>query len=106
MIVHVTAQRETAIIERCFISANNRYLQNILHGTETRICTSLQKTILHLYKTICTCIQLMAVCTTANMKQKGKYSWNDCCLLSGSLQIAPHILRVEISFYSLGVVKI
>lgn len=33
-----------------------------------------------------------------HMKPKEEYSWNDCCLLSGSVQIAPHILKTEITF--------
>lgn len=41
-----------------------------------------------------------------HMKQKGEYSGNDCCLLSGSLHVASHILKTEMTLYSLGVIKI
>lgn len=53
------------------------------------------KTKHHLYKTICTCIQL--VLTTADMKQRGEYIWNDHCLVYGSfhLEMENDILQTQ-----------
>lgn len=45
-------------------------------------------------------------CLYNSVKLEGEYSWNDCCLLSGSLHMASHILMMQRTFYSLGVVEI
>lgn len=38
--------------------------------------------------------------------KKEEYSWNGCCLLSGSLHMASRILKTGLTLYSLSAVKI
>lgn len=35
-------------------------------------------------------------------QRRGEHSWNDSGFLSGSLHMASHLLKLEITFYSLG----
>lgn len=79
-----------------YFSKHYTHLRNILHGIESRICTSLQKQYVICIKQYVHVFSLWSFVQQLTQSKKKEYSWNECCLLSGSLHMASHILLTEI----------
>lgn len=74
---------------------SNNKLLNSPHGTETGICTSIQKQYITCIKQYIHIFSLWFSVQKQTQKAQGDYSWNDCCLLSGLCHMASHTLEME-----------